>query len=88
MVLLEAAASGLPCVSTEAGGASDAVVDGQTGYLAPRGNPEALAAAMARLVELPGAARHEMGQAARELALARFDIRTVTSQWERLYREG
>ena len=35
MVLLEAAASGLPCVSTEAGGARDIVVDGQTGFLAP-----------------------------------------------------
>jgi glycosyltransferase involved in cell wall biosynthesis len=88
MVLLEAAASGLPCVTTDAGGARDAVVDGQTGFLAPCGNPEALAAAMARLMELPGVARHEMGQAARERALARFDMRAITSQWEQLYREG
>jgi glycosyltransferase involved in cell wall biosynthesis/SAM-dependent methyltransferase len=87
MVLLEAASSGLPCVTTDAGGARDAVVDAQTGFLAPRGNPEALASAMARLVELPGPARREMGQAARELALARFDMDSVTSQWEQLYRE-
>jgi glycosyltransferase involved in cell wall biosynthesis/SAM-dependent methyltransferase len=88
MVLLEAAASGLPCVTTDAGGARDAVVDGQTGFLAPRGNPEALASAMTRLVELPGAARREMGQTARELALARFDMGAVTSQWEQLYRQA
>ncbi len=88
MVLLEAAASGLPSVSTNAGGARDAIVDGQTGYLAPCGNPDALAAAMAQMVELSGAARHAMGHAARELALARFDMASVTSQWERLYREG
>ena len=87
MVLLEAAASGLPCVTTDAGGAREAVVDGQTGFLVPRGDPEALASAMARMVELPGAARHGMGQAAREFALARFDMGSVTSQWEQLYRE-
>jgi glycosyltransferase involved in cell wall biosynthesis len=87
MALLEAAASGLPCVTTDVGGARDAVVDGQTGFVTPRGNPEALAEAMARLTELPGAARREMGQAARELALARFDMGLVTSQWEQLYRE-
>ncbi|MCX6630263.1 MAG: glycosyltransferase, partial [Candidatus Solibacter sp.] len=88
MVLLEAAATGLPCVSTEVGGVRDAVVDGQTGFLAPGGNPEALAAAMARLMELPGGAREAMGQAAREMALARFDMGSVTSQWEALYREA
>ena len=88
MVLLEAAASGLPCVSTDAGGARDIVVDGQTGFLAPCGNPEALATAMARLMGLPGVARHKMGQAARERALTSFDMRAVTSQWEQLYREG
>jgi SAM-dependent methyltransferase len=87
-VLLEAASSGLPCVTTDAGGARDAVVDAQTGFLAPCGNPEALASAMARLVELPGAARREMGEAARELALARFDMGAVTSQWEQLYRQA
>ena len=88
MVLLEAAASGLPCVTTDAGGARDAVVDGQTGFLAARGDPEALAAAMRRLMELPTAARQEMGQAARELALARFEMGSVTSLWEELYRAG
>jgi len=88
MVLLEAASSGLPCVATDAGGARDAVGDGETGFLAAPGDPEALASAMARLVELPGAARREMGRAARDLALARFDMGSVTSQWEELYRQG
>jgi glycosyltransferase involved in cell wall biosynthesis len=88
MTLLEAAASGLPCVTTDAGGARDAVVDGQTGFLSPRGDPEALAAAMQRLMEVPAATLREMGQAARELALARFEMGSVTSQWEELYRAG
>ena len=87
MVLLEAAASGLPCVTTDAGGARDAVLDGQTGFVTPGNDPEALAAAMQRLMDLPVAERAAMGLRARELALSRFDVEQVTSQWERLYRE-
>jgi glycosyltransferase involved in cell wall biosynthesis len=88
MVLLEAAASGLPCVTTDVGGARDAVVDGQTGFVTPQDDAEALSEAMTRVTELPDAARREMGESARRLALERFDMELVTSQWERLYREG
>ena len=88
MVLLEAAASGLPSVSTDAGGAGEAVADSKTGFLAPYGDAEALSKAMARLAALPEEARHEMGRAARAMALKRFDLRGVTSHWEKLYRDG
>jgi glycosyltransferase involved in cell wall biosynthesis len=87
MVLLEAAASGLPCVATDVGGVRDVVVDQRTGFLVPPGDPDALAAAMSRLAGLPIEARRRMGQAARDLALERFDLGVVTAQWERLYRE-
>jgi glycosyltransferase involved in cell wall biosynthesis len=53
----------------------------------PPGSPDALAAAMTHLTELSGDARLEMAQAARELALTRFDLNVVTAQWERLYLE-
>ena len=88
MVLLEAAASGLPCVTTDAGGARDAVLDGETGFVTTPGEPQALAAAMRRLMDLPTPARQGMGEAARQLALARFDLGQITSQWERLYRQA
>jgi glycosyltransferase involved in cell wall biosynthesis len=88
MVLLEAAASGLPSVSTGVGGAGEAVADSKTGFLAPCGDTEALSRAMARLAALPETARHEMGRAARAMALERFDLRVVTSHWEKLYRDG
>jgi glycosyltransferase involved in cell wall biosynthesis len=87
MVLLEAAATGLPCVSTTAGGAAEVIVDGLTGLLSPCSDPASLAASMARIEALSLAERLTMGRAARALALERFDIGAVTSQWETLYRE-
>jgi glycosyltransferase involved in cell wall biosynthesis len=87
MVLLEAAASGLPCVTTAAGGSGEVVTDGRTGFVTPCGDAQALARAMARVIDLPRPARREMGRAARALALERFDLRAVTSRWEELYRE-
>jgi glycosyltransferase involved in cell wall biosynthesis len=51
------------------------------------GDADALAAAMARMAGMSEEARREMGRAARGRALERFDLRAVTSQWEKLYRE-
>lgn len=65
IVLVEAMASGLPCVSTELGtGTSWLVQDGVTGRVVPPQNSTALAAAIRELLADP-ARLHAMGQAAR-----------------------
>jgi glycosyltransferase involved in cell wall biosynthesis len=87
MVLLEAAASGVPAVATDAGGVRECVADGETGFVVPRSDGDALAAAMSRLASLPAGTRARMGEAARARALERFDMDTVAAQWERAYRE-
>lgn len=87
VALLEASASGLPCVATDVGGAGEVVIHGRTGFLAQPGDPASLAAAMKKLVELPAEERLSIGEAAREHVLARFGIESVISQWEALYRE-
>ena len=53
----EASASGLPVVAPATGGPRDLVDDGETGYLIPPGDPDALAAAVRRAGRRPGAAR-------------------------------
>jgi glycosyltransferase involved in cell wall biosynthesis len=83
-VLLEAAASGLPCVATAVGGVPEAVLEGRTGYLVPPSDARALAAAMSQLAAED---RGAMSRAAREHAVEHFDLRVVVQQWERLYRE-
>ena len=87
MVLLEAAASGLPAVATDAGGVRECVAGGETGFVVPRSDCDALAAAMSRLALLPAEERARMAHAARALAMERFDMDTVVAEWERLYRE-
>jgi len=87
MVLLEAAASGLPQVATAAGGVPEAVIHERTGYVVPTGDAAALAAAIERLAAMPPEARASMARAAREHAVTRFDLTAVTSEWEDLYRQ-
>jgi len=73
-VTLEAMACGLPAVCARAPGASDLVVEGETGFLVPPGQAEAFADAAAQLVQ-DAALRLRMGEAARARALTfRWDV--------------
>jgi glycosyltransferase involved in cell wall biosynthesis len=87
VALLEAAASGLPAVATDAGGVREILGGGEAGLVVPPGDPDALAAAMERLAALPADGREQMSRAARATALARFDWDVVVSQWEATYRD-
>jgi glycosyltransferase involved in cell wall biosynthesis len=86
-VLLEASATGLPIVATNVGGNSEVVLDGITGFLVPPRNPEALAEAMLRMMDLPEEKRREMGKAARKHVEDNFSLDRVVDMWEALYRE-
>ena len=52
-VVLEAAALGVPTITTDATGARDSVIDGVTGRIVPAGDPESLAIAIASLASDP-----------------------------------
>ena len=83
--ILEAMSSGLPVVASRVGGIPELVSDGKTGVLVPPGSPEALAAALIPLLRDP-TARRELGHAARNSVLERFNwARTATETLE-LYR--
>jgi glycosyltransferase involved in cell wall biosynthesis len=73
IVLLEAMASGLPVVSTRCGGPETCVVEGETGYLTPVGDAEALAGRMQMLLE-DDTLRKRLGRAGRRLTESRFSI--------------
>lgn len=63
---IEASACGTPTVASDSPGLRETVRHGETGLLVPHGDVNALAAALARLLE--PAARDEMGRAARSMA--------------------
>ncbi len=84
MSVMEAMAAGLPVVSTAVGGVPELVQEGVTGRLVPSEDAGALAQAMQALVDDP-ARRQAMGAAARQHAVARFDIRHTVRMYEELY---
>lgn len=84
-VLLEAAALGLPTVTTNATGARDALVDGKTGLQVPVGDVSALREALARLVR-DASLREAMGRAGREWVCEHFDQREVWRRQAEEYR--
>jgi len=73
---MEAAAMGLPIVTTDIRGCRQVVADGDNGLLVPVGDAEALAAAIEELGSDTDR-RQAMGAAARRRALERFDERRV-----------
>jgi glycosyltransferase involved in cell wall biosynthesis len=70
-VVLEAAATGIPVVTTECTGARDAVVPEVTGLLIPPGYPDAICEAVLKLIRDPKRC-HRMGQAARAWVLKHY----------------
>ncbi len=41
---------GIPCVGTDEGGINDIIEDGKTGFVVPKGNAQALAMAVEKLI--------------------------------------
>ena len=70
-VVLEAAATGIPVVTTESTGSRDSVLPEITGLLIPPGYPEAICEAVLRLLRDPGL-RARMGIAARDWVLEHY----------------
>jgi glycosyltransferase involved in cell wall biosynthesis len=82
--LLEAMAAGLPCVATRVSGSEDAIVDGQSGLLAPPEDPGALASALVALLtdrELS----HALGHEARVRVIHAFAQKRVLDELSHLY---
>jgi glycosyltransferase involved in cell wall biosynthesis len=83
--ILEAMAAGLPVVASAVGGVHELVTDNVTGFLASQGEPEALAAPLARLLRDPEL-RARLGAAARTDVGARFSVARVQDEHLALYR--
>jgi glycosyltransferase involved in cell wall biosynthesis len=74
--ILEGAAMGVPAVATEVKGNREAVRHGETGFLVPHADVDALTDSMVTLLRNPDLAA-DMGTAARRFAEDRFDERKV-----------
>ena len=61
--MLEYMAAGSPVVATNVGGAAEAIIDGETGYLVPTDDDEAMADGLLDLLEDPDKAKQFGSQA-------------------------
>lgn len=82
--ILEAMASALPIVATAVGGNADLVAHGQTGYLVPPAQPQAMAHQLVALASNPELAR-SMGQAGRQRVQASFSMQAMVSTYQSVY---
>jgi glycosyltransferase involved in cell wall biosynthesis len=87
MAVLEAAACAVPAIATDVPGTREAIVEGETGWLVPAGDPVALAEGMNRMIDLSPQERQAIGASARSFVSARFDLESVLDRWEALYEE-
>lgn len=70
-VLLEAMARGIPCVAADVTAVGEVIRSGETGWLVPSGDVEALTEAIAEAVDRPG--NTALTDAARDLVEKQFD---------------
>ncbi len=86
MVLLEAAAAGVPVVAAKVGGIPDLIDDGVTGLLCDPQEPEGLRTAVTKLLTQPSLARQVASQA-RHAALSRFQPEVIARRHVEIYQE-
>lgn len=82
--LLQAMFTGLPIVTTPVGAILEAVTDGETAFVVPPQNPQALAVALGRLVG-DAALGACLGAAAREAARGRFSREAMLNHMEAVF---
>jgi glycosyltransferase involved in cell wall biosynthesis len=86
IALLEAMASGRPVVATNVGGVPELLVDGETGFLVPPRDSEALASRLIWLLK-DGEAAKRLGVNGRKRVLQHFSLQSMATDYQRLYEE-
>ena len=85
--IMESMAAGKPMVATRVGGNAELIAEGETGFLVPPRDPDAIADAVLRILEDPDLAK-AMGHQARVRIAQRFSVEAMVKSTERLYGEA
>lgn len=83
--IMEAMVAKKPVVVTDAGGTVELVIEGETGFIFPRGDKETFAGKIAFLLDNPGIAR-EMGEKGRAHIRENFSVEKMITAAQELYR--
>jgi glycosyltransferase involved in cell wall biosynthesis len=85
IALLEAMASGLTPVTTDAGGIPEVIEHGTSGFVVPRGDVPAIRQALTRVLDAEPGQRSAWGDAARQRVVQRFSTARMMRQIEQVY---
>jgi glycosyltransferase involved in cell wall biosynthesis len=83
-IIGEAMACGVPCVVTDVG--DSALIVGDTGIVVPPKDPDAMALAWKKLIEIGKEKRKKLGHDARLRIRENFSLSSVVKQYEELYK--
>lgn len=81
-VVLEAMASGLPCITTDVSGCSDLIIEGKNGFIFPPNDSNGLRLALKQLFSCN---RDESERSAREQVKQKFSLTSLSERYESLY---
>jgi N-acetyl-alpha-D-glucosaminyl L-malate synthase BshA len=85
LAALEAMACEMPVIATRIGGLSEVVEDGESGYLLPPGDVDAMAGRAVDLLK-DSALRKKMGARGRAIAINKFSPQTALDAYMKVYR--
>lgn len=85
VVIMEAMAMGRPVVGTDVGGVRELVIDSETGWLVPAGDPKGLAEAMRQALQSSNQELTAVGVRARERVLRMHDVRREAAHLKELF---
>lgn len=83
--VLEAQASGLLCIVSDAEGLQENVLHGQTGWVVPKRNPQALAERIQQVISLPPDEKHKIRMAAYNRVKSEFDLSVQAEKFSKFF---
>ena len=86
MVIVEAMFAGMPTVAFACGGVSDAVIDGETGFLIDAGKDEEFKEKLEKLID-DFDMRQKFGRNSKEIAEKDYTIGTMVDRYEKIFTE-
>src|SRR2546428_13540767 len=86
MAALEAMASEVPVIATRAGGLPEVIADGESGYLLPVGDVDAMSARAIEILSNPEL-QQRMGRAGRHVAETKFNVEQIVPRYRDFYEQ-
>ncbi len=87
VVLMEAQALGVPCLTTKHSGNADVIAPSMRSFVIDRADAESLVTSMSRLLECSAKEQRTMGESGRAWVESQFNIERTASEYDALYSQ-